>query len=481
MQKENARRDEMGTRAIGPLLMATALPMMISMLVQALYNVVDSLYVSRLSQEALNAVSLAFPLQTLMIGVGIGTAVGTNAMLSRYLGAKQPLEAERSANTGVFLSVVTSLVFAVIGLMFSGFYFRSINGPSLKAAALIADEAARLAEEARVQQIIDYGTSYCTVCLCFSMGFFLQSTFERMLTATGRSRLAMLCQVCGAVTNIILDPVFIFGVDSLGIPALEVTGAAVATVTGQFVAGGLALVFVLAKVKEVRLDVKKMRWHGPTVKQIYKIGLPSIIMQCVGSVMNYLMNLILISFTDTATAFFGIYYKLQSFIFMPVFGLNSGMVPIISYNYGARKPDRLWKTVKYAVAISMSIMTVGMLLFEIMPEVWLGLFQASDDLLSIGRVGLRIIAATFPVAGFCIIVGSVFQAVGNPAHSMLVSIFRQLLVLLPAAWLFGRLWGLDAVWISFPVAEVVSLAASIVFLLRTIKSIRAQMEQPGPQ
>ena len=323
-------KDKMGLMPVGELLVKTSLPMMISMLVQALYNVVDSLYVSKVSQEALNAVSLAFPLQTLMIGVGIGTAVGTNAMLSRYLGAKQPLEARRSANTGLLLSVITCVLFAGIGLAFSEIYYRSINAHSLREAQLIVDELEREQEIARVTQIIDYGTAYLKVCMCFSLGFFMQATFERMLTATGRSRLSMLCQLCGALTNIVLDPVFIFGSEKLGIPAYEVKGAAIATVIGQFVGGGLALIFVLTKVKEVRISVREMRWHTPTVKQIYKIGLPSIIMQCVGSVMNYCMNLVLITFTDTMTAFFGIYYKLQSFIFMPVFGLNNGMVPIIS-------------------------------------------------------------------------------------------------------------------------------------------------------
>ena len=453
MQKTNTN-DKMGTMPVNKLLVSTALPMMISMLVQALYNVVDSLYVSRVNEEALNAVSLAFPLQTLMIGVGIGTAVGTNAMLSRHLGAREFEEADRSANTGLFLSILTSFLFAVIGLAFSRLYFSSITTN---------------------QTIVDYGTAYCTVCLCFSMGFFLQATFERMLTATGRSRLAMLCQVCGAVTNIILDPVFIFGVEKLGIPRCEVLGAAIATVLGQFVGGGLALFFVLKKVNEIHLSFKKLRWHGPTAKQIYKIGVPSIIMQCVGSVMNYCMNLILISFTETATAFFGVYYKLQSFIFMPVFGLNNGMVPIISYNYGAKKRDRLWKTVRLSLIISISIMCLGCLLFETIPGTLLSIFNAGETMLEIGTKGLRIIGVHFPIAGFCIIIGSVFQAVGNPTHSVIVSICRQLLVLLPATWLLGHFFGLDAVWFAFPIAEIVSCTFSTIFMFKTIKSVKQKI------
>ncbi len=470
-----AKQNDMGTAPVGRLLLVTALPMMVSMLVQALYNVVDSLYVSKLSQEALNAVSLAFPLQTLMIGVGIGTAVGTNAMFSRYLGARMLPEAERSVNTGLLLSLITYALFALIGIGLSGVYFRSINIPNLRAARAIEDAARRADEIARIGSIIDYGTSYCTICLCFSLGFFMQATFERMLTATGRSALAMLCQLCGAITNIVLDPVFIFGNAKLGIPAFEVKGAAIATVIGQFVAGGLATILVMCTVKEVRIRISKLRWHGPTVKQIYKIGIPSIIMQCVGSVMNYLMNLILISFTDTATAFFGVYYKLQSFVFMPVFGLNNGMVPIISFNYGAKKRERLWKTVKLALCASIAIMTVGCLVFELMPEALLSLFNASPELLKIGSNGLRIIGIHFPIAGFCIIMTSVFQAVGNPAHSMLISILRQLGVLLPASWLLGRLFGLSAVWAAFPIAEVVSLILCMIFLLHTVKRIKEQL------
>ncbi len=472
---KTARPNDMGSAPIAHLLLVTALPMMISMLVQALYNIVDSLYVSRLSQEALNAVSLAFPLQTLMIGVGIGTAVGTNAMFSRFLGAKMLPEAERSVNTGLFLSIATYVLFAIIGVSLSGVYFRAINIPNMNAAKALEDAAERAAEIARVNSIIDYGTSYCTVCLCLSLGFFMQATFERMLTATGRSTLAMICQLAGAITNIVLDPIFIFGSEKLGIPAFEVKGAAIATVIGQFVAGGLAILFVALTVREVRIRPKKLRWHTETVKQIYKIGIPSIVMQCVGSVMNFLMNLILISFTDTATAFFGVYYKLQSFIFMPVFGLNNGMVPIISYNFGARKRERLWKTVKLSLAVAIGIMSVGMLLFEFVPDKLLGLFNASDELLSIGTRGLRIIGVHFPIAGFCIIMGSVFQAVGNPTHSLIVSICRQLFVLLPASWLLGRLFGLNAVWAAFPIAEIVSLALSTLFLFSTVKRIKAQL------
>ena len=444
--------DVMGTMPVGKLLANTAVPMMISMMVQALYNVVDSLFVSRVSEQALNAVSLAFPLQTLMIGFGIGTAVGTNAMLSRYLGAKKPEEATRSANVGMLLSVLTYLLFTVIGAFLSRPFYNV---------------------QTENQVIRDYGTSYCSICLCFSLGFFAQSTFERMLTATGNSRVAMVCQLAGALTNIVMDPLFIFGIGPF--PRLEVAGAAVATVLGQFVAGGLALFFVTRKVPQVRISLKKMRWHGPTVRAIYAIGLPSIVMQCISSVMNFGMNLILISFAETATAVFGVYYKLQSFIFMPVFGLNNGMVPIISYNYGARKPDRLWKTVRYAMITSISIMTVGLLLFEIIPGPLLSIFNASEEMMRIGTTALRVIAIHFPLAGFCIIAGSVFQAVGNPAHSIITSLCRQMLVILPAAWLLGRLGGLDAVWFAFPIAELVSLTLSAIFMKKTTRLVKEKL------
>ena len=442
----------MGIMPVGKLLATTAIPMMVSMLVQALYNIVDSLYVSQLNVDALNAVSLAFPLQTLMIGFGIGTAVGTNAVLSRYLGAKRFDDANRSANTGILLSVLTYLLFAVIGLAFSRTFY-----------AVQTDN----------QRIIDYGTSYSMICLSLSLGFFIQSTFERMLTATGKSYLAMICQTVGAVTNIVLDPVFIFGLGP--IPKMEVAGAAVATVIGQFVAGIMATVLVLKKVPDVKPEIRKMRWDAPIVKDIYRIGIPSIVMQCISSVMNFAMNLILISFTEIATAVFGVYYKLQSFIFMPVFGLNNGMVPIISYNYGAKKPDRLWKTVKLSTIVAVAIMTIGLIAFETIPGPLLSLFNADAEMLDIGSRALRIIAIHFPLAGFCIIAGSVFQAVGNPAHSVITSVCRQMVVILPAAYLLGKLGGLDAVWFAFPIAELVSLTLSTIFMVQTVRLVRAKI------
>lgn len=453
------RNDVMGTMPVGKLLATTSIPMMVSMMVQALYNVVDSLFVSRLSEQALNAVGLAFPLQTLMIGFGIGTAVGTNALLSRYLGAKDPEKANTVANTGLLLSILTWGFFAILGLAGSGLFYKALN---------VAPE------------IQKYGTDYCTICLSLSLGFFIQSTFERMLTATGRSKLAMICQLSGAVTNIVLDPLFIFGIGPF--PRLETSGAAVATVIGQFVAGGLAMMLVKKNVPEVRTDLRKMRLERSIVREIYKIAIPSIIMQCISSVMNFLMNLILISFTETATAVFGVYYKLQSFIFMPVFGLNNGMVPIISYNYGAKKAERLWKTVQLSVIAAVGIMLIGTILFETIPGPLLSIFNASEEMIRIGTVALRTIAIHFPLAGFCIIAGSVFQAVGNPNHSVITSLVRQMFALLPAAWLLAKFVGtLESVWFCFPIAEAFSLLLSVIFMVKTVKNVRKEMSSQAPR
>ena len=400
--------NKMGTQPVGRLLAGMAIPMMISMLVQALYNIVDSVFVSRLSENALTAVSLAFPLQNLMIAVCAGTTVGMNALLSRSLGAKEQERADRAANTGIFLALASFVVFAIVGALFSRTFF------------LLQTD---------VPEIVDYGTDYARVCLCCSIGLFCQFTFERLLQSTGRTHLSMCTQILGAVTNIVLDPILIFGL--LGFPRLEVMGAAVATVVGQCLAAVAALILNLKKTPDIHIRPRHIRWHGATVKNIYRIGLPSIVMQCIGSVMVFGVNRILISFTTTATAVFGAYFKLQSFIFMPVFGLNNGMVPIIAYNYGAKKPDRVKRTIKLAVLSAMGIMAVGFAVFEIAPGALLSFFDASENMLAIGAPALRIIALSFILAGFCIIAGSVCQAIGNPFYSLIVSVCRQLVVLLP--------------------------------------------------
>ena len=444
--------NKMGVQPVGRLLAGMAIPMMISMLVQALYNIVDSIFVSRLSENALTAVSLAFPLQNLMIAVCAGTAVGMNALLSRSLGAKEQEKADLAANTGIFLALCSFVVFCLVGVFFSHTFF------------LLQTD---------VEEIVSAGTAYGQICLGCSIGLFCQFTFERLLQSTGRTHLAMCTQILGALINIILDPILIFGL--FGAPQLGVAGAAVATVAGQCVAAVAALIMNLKCNPEIHLSLKKIRWHGAMIKNIYRIGLPSIVMMSIGSIMVFGINRILISFTTTATAVFGAYFKLQSFIFMPVFGLNNGMVPIVAYNYGAKKPDRVKRTIKLAILSAIAIMAVGLAIFELFPGFLLAFFDASENMLAIGTPALRIIALAFVFAGFCIIAGSVFQAIGNPFYSLIVSVCRQLVVLLPVAWLLSQTGNLTLVWLAFPIAELMSLTLSIIFLRRTLRSAEAAM------
>ena len=450
------RENKMGVLPEGKLLATMAVPMMISMLFQALYNIVDSVFVAKLSQDAMNAVSLAFPLQTLVIAVAGGTGVGMNALLSRSLGEKKQEMADRAANTGIFLNLCSCVVFALIGVLLGRPFFEL---------------------QTQNQVIVDYGASYIAICLGLSVACFSQFCMERLLQSTGRTSLSMITQIIGAVTNIILDPILIFGL--LGAPRLEVAGAAVATVAGQTLAAVAALILNLKCNPDIHIRAKEIRLDKHIAGEIYKIGIPSIIMQAIGSIMTFTMNRILISFTEAATAVFGAYFKLQSFIFMPVFGLNNGMVPIVSYNFGAARPKRVRKTIKLTVTVAICIMTVGCVLFETIPGVLLGLFSPSEEMLSIGIPALRIIGIHFPVAGFCIIAGSVFQAIGNPLYSLLCSVCRQLVVLLPAAWLLAKTGRLELVWLSFLIAEVFSLALSLIFLRLTLRraeeAIRARL------
>ena len=443
----------MGIMSTGKLLFSMAVPMMISMLVQAFYNVVDSVFVAQINENAMNAVSLAFPLQNLMIAFGGGTAVGINALLSRSLGEKNQEAADRAANTGIFLSLCCSVLFALIGIFVSRPFF-----------SLQTD----------IAEIVDWGTDYASICLGFSFGIFSQFCFERLLQSTGRTTLAMVSQLCGAITNIILDPILIFGL--LGFPALGVKGAAIATVTGQIIAAIIAIIINIRCNPDIKIRIRQIWWHAPTVKEILRVGFPSIIMQSIGSVMTFSINNILMSFTETATAVFGAYFKLQSFIFMPIFGLNNGMVPIISYNFGAKKPDRVKSTIRITIISAVAIMAVGFVVFESIPHVLLSFFNASDYMLEIGTPALRIIAIHFCLAGFCIIAGSVCQAIGNPFYSLVVSVCRQLVVLVPAAWLLSKTGNLALVWWAFPIAEVCSLTLSAIFLGKTMKKANAVMK-----
>lgn len=440
--------NKMGTMPVNKLLITMSLPMMLSMLVQALYNIVDSIFVSRISEDALTAVSMAFPLQTLMIGVSVGTAVGINAVLSRALGARDHERANKTAVNGVFLAVVSYIVFLIIGLTLVGPFYRG---------------------QADSEVIIRHGVDYLSLVLVCSFGLFAQIIYERLLTSTGRTLLTMITQGTGAIINIILDPIFIFGL--CGMPKMGTRGAALATVIGQIVGAILAIIFNHKKNPDIQLVYKGFRPDFALIKDIYVVGIPSIIMQCIGSVMTYTMNRILYGFSSTAVAVFGVYFKLQSFIFMPIFGLNGGAVPIIAYNYGARRKDRLMRAWKLAWLYATVIMLIGTAAFMIAPGLLLRPFAPSDQMLAIGQRALRVIGTHFPVAAFCIVTGTLFQALGKSVYSMITSIMRQLAVLLPAAYLLSLLGNVDLVWWAFPIAEVMSCVATIFFFLRIRRKI----------
>lgn len=447
-QMTERKENKMGTMPVKKLLITMSLPMMASMLVQALYNIVDSIFVSRISEDALTAVSLAFPIQTLLIAVAGGTGVGVNALLSRSLGEKKFKEADRAANMGFLLMLISYVAFAVFGIFGSRMFFESQVDASLPNA----------------KEIVSYGTSYLQICLIFSFGIMLEMMLERILQATGKTFFTMITQGVGAVVNIILDPILIFGL--CGAPHLGIAGAATATVVGQIIAMSLAVFFNITKNTDVSLSFRKMKPHGAAIGSIYRVGIPSIIMQAIGSIMTYGMNKILAPFSTTAVAVFGVYFKLNSFIFMPVFGLNNGIIPIIAYNYGARKKERILQTIRFGIAISVSIMFVGMCIFLAIPDKLLLLFDASPEMLKIGKTALRIICTHFMLAGCSIILMSTFQAFGEGIASLMVSALRQLIVILPAAFILAHAFGLNAIWWAFPIAEICSLTFSAILFKR---------------
>ena len=448
MEMTQTAENKMGIMPENKLLLSMSLPMMASMLVQALYNIVDSIFVARISENALTAVSLAFPLQTLMIALGGGTGVGVNALLSKALGEKDYKLVNKVANNGVFLSVVNALIFVLVGVFAVKPFYLSQTIDT---------------------EIVAYGVEYLSIVCCCSIGIYTQFIFEKLLQSTGNTFYTMITQATGAIINLILDPILIFGL--FGLPELGVAGAAIATVAGQIVAGILAIVINEKKNHEVNVSLKGFKPCGNTIKRIYIVGVPSIIMQSIGSIMVYGMNKILMAFSSTAAAVFGIYFKLQSFIFMPIFGLNNGMVPIIAYNYGARHRKRMTKTIKLSVAYAVTIMAIGTLVFQLIPDKLFMLFDASEHMLSMGVPALRIISLHFIIAGFCIVAGSVFQALGNAVYSMINSICRQLVVLLPAAYILARIGGVNYVWWSFPIAELMSLIMSVIFMIKIYKDI----------
>lgn len=440
--------NKMGIVPINKLVLKMSFPMMLAMLVQALYNIVDSIFVSRISEEALTAVSIAFPIQSLMIAVAVGTAVGINALLSKTLGEKDFVKANRVAVNGIFLAFMSFVFFAIFGVSIAYPFFRS---------------------QTKIEEIVMLGNQYIVICCCGSVGIFMQCALERLLQSTGKTIYTLFSQGTGALINIILDPIFIFGY--FGIPKMGVSGAAVATVIGQAIGAVLAVYFNVKKNNELDLSFKHFRPDYKIIGTIYKVGVPSIIMQAIGSFMIYEMNRILSAFTETAMAVFGVYFKLQSFIFMPVFGLNNGIVPIIAYNFGARKKERVIKTIRCSILYATFIMILGMILMGFFPVTILNFFDASEQMLEIGVPALRIISISFLFAGFGIVVGSVFQALGNGVYSMITSSVRQIIVLLPTAYLLSLTGILKYVWWSFPIAELVSMVLTAVLLYRMNKKI----------
>lgn len=437
MKKTAVKENKMGVMPIPKLLISMSLPIVLSMLVQALYNIVDSIFVAQINENALTAVSLAFPVQNLMIAIAAGTGVGINALLSRNLGEKKYEEANLAARNGIFLAFLSSIVMALFGIFGSRFFFLT---------------------QTKEPQIVEYGTQYMTIITVVSIGIFMQITFERLLQATGRTIYTMITQGLGAIINIILDPILIFGL--FGFPRMEVAGAALATITGQLIAVLLSLYFNIKKNPEININIKGFRPNKQIIGTIYQVGIPSIIMQSIGSVMVFGMNKILLIFSSTAAAVFGVYFKLQSFIFMPIFGLNNGMIPIIAYNYGARQKHRILSTIKLSIVIAISIMCIGLLLFQLLPAQLLSFFDASANMLEIGVPALQIISLSFIFAGYNIIVSAVFQALGNGMYSLIISVARQLLIILPVAYIFAEIFGLHMVWWSIPIAEIVSLFLS---------------------
>ena len=452
-EERKVPQNKMGTMPVPKLLMQMSLPMVISMLVQALYNVVDSIYVSHISENALTAVSLAFPIQNLMIAVACGIGVGMNALLSRCLGQHDYDGANSAAEHGGLLFGISTVLFMVFGVFGSGVFFAS---------------------QTSIGEIVESGTVYIRICSVASAGIFFEIFFERLLQSTGKTFYSMIAQGSGAIVNIILDPILIFGV--FGIPGMGIAGAALATVIGQFTAMIVAFYLHYKNNDEVLLKPSEFTFHNETIRTILQVGIPSMLMMAIGSVMSYGLNRILFTFSSTAVAVFGAYFKLQSFVFMPVFGMNNGIVPIIAYNYGYKRPDRIKQTMKLGMGCAVGFMTLGAVAFFTIPEVLLGFFDASPELLAMGAPALRTICLCFPVAAFCIVAGSVFQALGNGMYSLIMSACRQLVLLLPAAYLLAQLGNVDLVWFSFPIAEVGSCSLCIFFLIRIFKTKLHPME-----
>ena len=450
MSQKQMKENKMGVMPVKRLIITMSLPMMLSMLVQALYNIVDSIFVSQINEQALTAVTLAFPLQTMMVAVGSGTGVGINAMLSKSLGERKFEKSDAAANTGLLLIFFSYLVFLLIGIFGMGPFFGTQTSDP---------------------QIAAYGETYLRIVLCLSFGMLFQMTFERLLQSTGLTIYSMVSQLTGAIFNIIFDPILIFGY--FGFPKLGVAGAAYATVIGQMIGATLGLILNLKKNKEIHLSFRQiLHPEAETIKRIYFVGVPSILMISIGSVMSYLMNRILTGFSSTATAVYGVYFKLQSFFFMPVFGLNNGLIPVLAYNYGARKKDRIREALRFSFVLVFTIMFIGMLIFLLFPEALLSLFNASDNMQEMGVRALRTVAFHFPLAAIGITLGSVFQAFSRSYYSMIISLARQLIVLIPVAWILARVTGdVNQVWWCFLISEIVSCALSLIFFRKFYREV----------
>ena len=443
MSNNSPKENKMGTMPVGKLLISMALPMVFSMLVQALYNVVDSIYVSQISESAVTALSLAFPVQNMQIAFSVGLGVGINSQLSKSLGEKNQENANKTAGNGAVLMLIVAAVFMLFGVFGVRPYYEM---------------------QSTVTETVEGGIVYTRICSLFTLGLFIQILFERLLQSTGRTVYTMYTQIAGAVTNIILDPILIHG--RFGLPAMGIAGAAWATVIGQWVGMFLGLYLNVKHNPEIRFARRYFVPDRKILQAILSVGIPSIIMNGIGSVMNFAMNQILQGFTETATGVFGIYFKLQSFFFMPLFGISGATISIIAYNYGARKPQRIVKTLKVAGSVSVGIMVVGLLVFQIVPDLLLGLFNPSDAFLVMGRSALRTISWCFPFAAVCLVLSACFQAMGNGIYSTAVSLCRQMAALLPAAYLLSLTGEVNNVWLSYPIAEVVGCGVTLFFFLR---------------
>ena len=448
MSEKPLQENKMGVMPVGKLLANMALPMIISMLVQAMYNVVDSIYVSRISESAVTALSLAFPVQNLQVGFAVGIGVGVNSLLSKSLGQRNQERANATAGNGITLMLLAAVGFLIFGIWGVRPYFEV---------------------QSTVEATVEGGIVYTRICCLMSVGLFIQILGERLLQSTGRTVHSMIGQSAGAITNIVLDPVFIFGVPALGIPAMGIAGAAIATVIGQFVGAAIVWYFNFTQNPDVQLKLKYLLPRKEVLAGILTVGVPAIVMNSIGSVMNFGMNQILQGFQETATGVFGIYFKLQSFFFMPLFGLNGATISIVAFNYGAQKPERIVKTLKIATGVALSFMLLGLLVFQAVPQLLLGMFNPSDEFLRIGCVALRTISWCFPVAAVCIVLGACFQSLGNGIYSTIVSLCRQMIVLLPVAYLLSLTGEVNNVWIAFPVADAVSMVTTLILFRKIFR------------